>query len=117
MGGNTFDTIGLGQLRAILDKFPGQLIPRLALHHAEIDVRAGEVVGVELENPHPFHAVISPRLFTTHTQPPQVLFPRELLLVRKWECRWVEWHISSDIPCATTELVFDAKASTGGVNG
>lgn len=44
----TFNAVRLGQLRAILHQFLGQGIPDLALCHAQIDVCAGEVVGVEL---------------------------------------------------------------------
>lgn len=46
--GPTFDRVRLGQLRALLHQFLRQRVPCLLGREAQVDVRGGEVVGVEL---------------------------------------------------------------------
>lgn len=48
VGWHTFDGIRLGQLRALLHQLLGQGVPCLLGREAQVDVRGGEVVGVEL---------------------------------------------------------------------
>lgn len=48
MGWHTFDGVRLGQLRALLHQLLGQGVPCLLGREAQVDVRGGEVVGVEL---------------------------------------------------------------------
>ena len=48
MDWRTFNRIRLGQLRALLHQLLGQRVPCLLGREAQVDVRGGEVVGVEL---------------------------------------------------------------------
>lgn len=49
--GRTFNRIRLRQLRAVIHQRRGQLVPFPALLQPQVDVCAGEVVGVELVSP------------------------------------------------------------------
>lgn len=46
---HTFDGVGFGELGAILNQGRGDGVPGLFWGQAEIDVCAGEVIGVELK--------------------------------------------------------------------
>lgn len=48
-GVRAFDGIGFGQLCAVFNQRLGECIPCLLRGEAEVDVRAGEIVGVELD--------------------------------------------------------------------
>lgn len=45
--GQTFDGVGFGKLRTVLHELGGEVFPVLVGGHAEVDVCAGEFVGVE----------------------------------------------------------------------
>ena len=47
-GRRTFDRVRLCQLRAVVQQGRGQRVPFLLGRQAQVDVRGGEVVGVEL---------------------------------------------------------------------
>jgi len=52
--GLTLDRVGLGQLAEVGQELLGNVVPRLAITQAEVDVSAGELVYVELSTQHEY---------------------------------------------------------------